>query len=72
MTSIRGSASKPPRRKGSQHMTVPEQGHMAFNRMDPRNHAIYPSVNLLGTFPTRTAVGEHHPPGVFCVDLLWS
>ena len=71
MTSIRGSQSEPPRRKGSEHMAVREQGHMALDGADLGNHTIDPSPNLLGAFPTgQPSVNTIHP-GLFGMDLLW-
>ena len=71
MTSIRGSKSEPPRRKGSEHMPVCEQGYMALYRAKLRDHTVDPSPNLFGAFPTRAAVSEHHPPGPIGMDLVW-
>ena len=70
MTSIRGSKSEPPRRKGSEHMAVSEQCHMALYRVELGDYTIDPSPNLLGAFPTRAAVGEYHPAGPIGMDLL--
>jgi hypothetical protein len=52
MTSIRGSKSEPPRRKGSEYMAMREQSDMALYRADLGDHTIDPSTNLVGAFPT--------------------
>ena len=71
MRSFRGSQSEPPRHKGSEHMAMREQGHMAIYGADLGNHTIDPSPNLLGAFPTRATVGEHHPARPIGMNLLW-
>ena len=71
MTAIRGSQAEPPCRQGSEDMAMSEQGDMALDRAHLRNHTIDSGSNLVGAFPPWAAVGEHHPPGGFCLDLLW-